>query len=277
MPDPLGLAELQRWMQRAMLDPDGLPADVEQVVTASARLSARERLAVYWRGYRLRLVEAMRGFHPAACHLLGRELFDRFALDFLDARPSRSRTLFRLADGFAEHVEATQPDTGGESWPDLVIDLLRFERAVNDALDAPDDGCGGVEVPDDPMRPDLVLRPAPGLGLIPARFPVHEYTLAVHRGEDPPIPAPRPSLLAVARRDGHVVTREVGPGAFRALRALASGTPVGTALGDVDPKTGRAWLRDWVRARLFTAIDRPDAGGAPPDTTHHTLVESGLR
>ncbi|TMQ97189.1 DUF2063 domain-containing protein, partial [Actinomadura soli] len=86
MAEPSDLAGLQRWMQTAILDPDGDLDEASGTLTASEALTARQRLAIYWRGYRLRLLETMRGLHPGLTHLLGEETFDRFALDYLEAR-----------------------------------------------------------------------------------------------------------------------------------------------------------------------------------------------
>lgn len=179
-------------MQAALLEPHGAGTEaVDELFTVSRRLSARERLRVYQHGYRLRLLRCLRDLHPGAVRLLGQDLFDRFALDFLDAHPSRSATLTRLDEDLAGHLERTRPDhepgAPHEAWIDLLIDLVRFERAFNEVLDGP----GSEEV------------------LLELRAPVHTYLAAVRRGEDPPPPEPRPVLLSLTRPDHTVVVREL--------------------------------------------------------------------
>ncbi|MGP4014881.1 HvfC/BufC family peptide modification chaperone [Saccharopolyspora sp. 5N708] len=264
--DVRDLAWIQCWMQRAMLAPEGLPPDVEQILTPSSRQSARERLAVYWRGYRLRLLETMRGLYPAVCQLLGRELFDEFALDYLNTSPPGSYSLFRLNDGFPEHLARTRPDADlppedRESWPNLVIDLAAFERAFNNVADGP-----GVEddpVPDIGLATDRVVA-APCLRLVPARFPVHEYVTAVRGGAEPLLPQSRPTFLVVSRRDYQVFTRELSAVQFRALRALVCGESVRSALREVDSAVASEWLAEWTQARFFAAPHPPPTSESEP-------------
>src|SRR6266508_5931262 len=144
------LGDLQGWLQTVVTHPDGVAAGaaatglpIDVVVRPSSRLTAEQRLHLYHRGYHLRLLECVRALHPALRHALTEELFDEFALDYLRARPSRSYTLFRLTEGFADHLEATRPD-GGEAWPDFVIDLARLERTFLEVYEGP-----GVE--DEPL------------------------------------------------------------------------------------------------------------------------------
>ncbi|MFF4160225.1 DNA-binding domain-containing protein [Streptomyces sp. NPDC001678] len=191
---PRSLAEIQRWMQAALLHP-GRAEHLEEVFTASGRMSAEERFRVYYRGYRLRLLGCLRGQYPAMVHLLGRELFDGFAMEYLDAHPSRSPTLDGLGAGFPDHLARTRPDaasegTPPEAWIDLLIDLARFERDFAATLDAPSTGS-------DTGR------------LFEARFPVHRYAAAVRRGEEPEPPDAEPVFLSLTRRDGTVVVHDL--------------------------------------------------------------------
>ncbi|MFC5720427.1 DNA-binding domain-containing protein [Streptomyces gamaensis] len=203
---PATLADTQRWLQDAILAPDGPDLrSVGHVLTPSAALSARQRLDVYRRGYRLRLLEAMRGLHPALRALLGPGLFDDFALDYLDARPSRSYTLFQLDVSFAEHLAAHRPDRASldgrrEGWVDVLVDLVRYERAFAEVHDAP----GPASVP--------------FLRVLRVCAPVHVYHAGVLRGHSakPPVAGP-PVHLALSRRDYTVVTHELEPDAYRLL------------------------------------------------------------
>lgn len=269
MTDDADLAYLQQWMQRAVLDREWPARDVERYLTASSRQTARQRLGVYRLGYRLRLLEAMRGLYPILCHLLGRELFDRFALDYLDGYPSRSASLFSLGARFPGHLARSRPDAGlrgpdRELWPDLVVDLAAFERTADEVLDAP-------EATQSPGQADLA--PVPCLRLMAVRFPVHEYAAAVHRGQDPPPPAPRPAFLALARRHHRVVARELGIPAYRALLAVTKGAAAAVALRDIDPAMRAAWLHDWARTGLVTM---PPHVPAHPHS-HPTSTQEGPR
>ncbi|MEV0373340.1 DNA-binding domain-containing protein [Streptomyces sp. NPDC050636] len=212
---PVTLADTQRWFQRAVLDPGGPTDSVDEVLTPSGELSARQRLDVYRRGYRLRLLETMRGLHPALRALLGPDLFDDFALDYLDTCPSRSYTLFQLDARFTDHLATRRPDrglTGGrrEGWVDVIVDLARYERAF-------------AEVYDDPGPAT-----APFLRVLRVCAPVHTYHAAVRHGlpAEPPVPGREPVHLALSRRDYAVVTNELEPDAYQLLSSrLTKGLP----------------------------------------------------
>lgn len=253
------LSGLQAWMHAAILAPDGPAGDAAGVLTASSRLTARERLAIYWRGYRLRLLECMRGLHPGLVHLLGRDAFDGFALDFLDAHPPRAYTLFRLDEEFAAHLAETRPDDA-EHWPDMIIDLARFERAVTEATEAPGTEAPASGAPEGAGAGPHGPRPraVPCLRLLRLAWPAHAYLAAVQRGEDPALPAPRPVRLAVCRRDYELVVRELGPRPFAALSALAEGGATGPVPAE--------WLRHWTGLGFLTRAGRLGAAHDPAGT-----------
>lgn len=171
--------------QRAMLAAvvgDGEPAD--DLVSGSAAFSARRRLEAYRRGYRSRLVGCLRETYPALHHALGEEIFEAFALDYLEAHPPSSYTLNALGARWAEHLDATRPE--GEQWPDFLVDLARVERAFAEVYD----GDGEEQV-------------------VRTRYPVAAYVAAARRGEEPPMPERRSSRVAVGRRDWVVTLTEL--------------------------------------------------------------------
>jgi hypothetical protein len=191
------LAGLQRWFQTAVLHPHGEEGadQVAAVLTSSSRQAAHERLAVYQRGYRLRLLGSLHSCFPALRHLLGPEAFDVLAAEYLDAFPPRGYTLDCYMQGFPAHLTEGRPDAGRpaderDPWVDLVVDLARFERAFAEVYDA--------------------AEPHPHR-LLACRHPVHTYATAVARGQDPPPPPARPVLLTLRRRGHTVVVTETVP------------------------------------------------------------------
>lgn len=235
MPQP-DLAELQGWMHAAITAADEPPAGAEAraVVRETAGLAASERLALYHRGYRLRLVDCLRAGYPSLRFALGDPLFDAFALDYLGEHPSRAYSLAALGAGFPEHLAATRPATA-ETWPDFMVDLARMERAVVEAYDARGTEGRPVLAPAAvPADRDACLLTVPCLRLLEARFAVDGYVRAVRRGERPPLPGPRKTFVAVSRRDwivtftpldaaGHAALRTLGDGATTGEAALAAG------------------------------------------------------
>jgi len=175
------LGATQRAMLAAIVGDERAP---DGLVDGSVAFSAQHRLEVYRRGYRLRLVGCLREAYPALRHALGEELFEAFALDYLEAHPPAGYTLNALGARWAEHLDATRPQ-GGELWPDFLVDLARVERAFAEVYD----GDGEQRV-------------------VPTRYPVAAYVAAARRGEEPPMPERRPSRVAVGRRDWVVTLTE---------------------------------------------------------------------
>ncbi|MEU4768556.1 DNA-binding domain-containing protein [Actinosynnema sp. NPDC023794] len=257
------LRDLQAWLQGAIVDRVGA-GEVADVVVGTARLSAARRLAIYQQGYLARLVDCLGAHYPVVRHLLGAEVFTGFARDYLAARPSRSYTLEALGAGFADHLAATRPDAGSgerEPWVDLLLDVVRFERAFTEAHAAV-----GPEFRDPP--PAAPEQGAPGwagtvvstvecLRLVRAGFPVHAFVVAVRARRDPPLPAPGEVRLALARRDFVVTVTELDGPRHRLLAELRAGTPLGRAGEDAGlaPDEVDACVRAWTAERLIVGFN----------------------
>jgi hypothetical protein len=278
MGDGPTLAELQRWMIDAVRGATvGRPAwETSQLILPSARLGAEERLELYRRSYLLRLLECLREMHPALRHVLGPELFDAFALDYLAARPPNSYTLFDLDEGFADHLAATRPEGDAQPWPHLLIDVVRFERAFHEVYDGP--GLEGHVVPsardvgEAPPGARIQVSPAPCVRLLHSRYPVGDFVLAVRRGKAPGLPSPAPTWLALARRDYAVKLVPLSPCSYAALEALLGGADARRAaeVAGTAHRTVREWIAAWADQGLFAAITvnvpRQQAGH-PVETT----------
>ena len=287
------LDQLQRWMQTAVMHPDGVvsgmnsdearrhidagAANVEQVLTRSRALSAVDRLAIYGSAYYARLLECMREEFPATAHCLGEETFDGFAAAYLQDYPSRSYTLCQLGTNFPRFLVETRPAREeGEpevSWPEFLADLARFEWTFSEVFDGP--GLEGKEVLGPaqveavpPERwPEARLVPSPCLRLLTFHFPVQEYHAAVRAGEKPGLPEPAETPLAMTRRR-YVVHHSVLSGPeYRLLSALAGGQSVGAAIervaqtadADLDPLAANLhqWFRRWAAAGYFERVELP--------------------
>ena len=125
--------------------------------------------------------------------MLGGDLFDDFALEYIHARPSCSYTLRALADGLPDYLAATRPDAGGvaESWVDLMIDLARLEVIVAEVYDArgAEDSASLTSFQPSPMpAASCIAEPVKCLRLIRSSFAVGPYLSAIRRGEDPDLP-----------------------------------------------------------------------------------------
>jgi len=285
------LDELQRWMQAVVTHPGGVTAGIEsdeardqiavvpdqaeRVVNRSRALTAIERLQIYNHAYFARLLECLREEYSVLAAALGNELFEGFAVAYLQAHPSQSYTLGRLGTMFPDYLEQTRPgaadSTGAEaSWPEFMIDLARLERTVNEVFDGP--GAEGEllldagrlqAIPPDRWT-DARLICVPCLRLIKLSYPVNEYFTAIRRGDRPAIPKSGVAHLAVTRRDYRVVRYPLEPVQFELLQTLIAGEPVGTAieraaavssLDDAQLAAAlQSWFRFWTAEGLFRDV-----------------------
>jgi hypothetical protein len=289
------LAQIQRWLQAVITHPDGVeaglasdaarseidvgPDRVADVVDPSKRRTSIERLEVYANAYYARLLECLRDEFPALLHAVGEEVFDGLAFGYTQSYPSRSYTLSELSRRFAEYLEETRPEEEGDadgaaSWPDFMIDLARLERCYSEVFDGPGAErlklLGADELreisPDAWVRARLLVVPC--LRLLSVRFPVHEYATAVREKQEPDLPDPEPTWLAVSRINYVVRRWTLSHVQFELLSALVAGETVGDAIelaaalavesGDsLESLAGslRDWFAEWSSAGFFRGIE----------------------
>lgn len=289
MSESTQLSTLQRWMQSVISCPGGVSAgidsarqwidisseQVEAVISPSEKRTSIERLQVYGNAYFARLVDCMREQFPALSATLGQELFDGFALDYLDKRPSTSYTLSRLADQFVAHLEATRPASNSDEpgWADFLIDLASLEWSIAQTFDGPGAEQTGVLSPDDLAQvsaaewPRCKLVAAPCLSLHAYRFPVNDYFTEFRTGERLDIPPTEPTWLALSRRDYVVRRIPLEESEFLLLQSLMAGDCVSDAIeraaeqaADFDAFARKLgdWFRRFAHEGFFVQLVKPN-------------------
>jgi hypothetical protein len=261
------LAAAQRRMHDALVFPGGDPAAAHALFAGDGRLGAAGGLAIYQRGYGLRIAACMRAQFPALCHALGRDLFDDFVADYIRDCPPTRHTLYDLGRRFAGWMETNRPDGAArEAWIDFMIDLARFEYAVFAMFDAEGHEGQAFATAD---TPDAALRLQPAFALGRYDFPVAGYYHAVRRGEDPPLPDRAPNCIALVRTDYVTRTVPLSETHHDFLAEMQAGANVETALAEVSARLGlditevrRSWRdpqgsRDrWIEWGFFVETDR---------------------
>ncbi len=262
------LAALQYWMLEVVAgeswtldDALGSAArfgiDCDATVVGTARLSARQRLAIYVDSYRMRLIECLRAEFPVLRRFVGDQVFDLFAGAYLGARPPSSYTLFDLGVGFADFLEAArpQPGEGRGTLEALPANLARLERAFAEVERAP-----GVEVSQQSPFPApfsivllhaLRLRAPESLRLLRLDFDFSNLIAAVAADQPFGTPAACDTLVAVARSHYRVRSHRLEPWSFSFLSLLGGeGRSVRELIPCVAGELGRA--QDEIGARLLT-------------------------
>jgi len=261
------LAAAQHRMHGALILPEADPALARALFAGDGRLSAVQGLAIYQRGYFLRIAACMREQFPALCHALGRALFDDFVADYIRDSPPERHTLYDLGRRFAGWMEANRPEPQArEAWVDFMIDLARFEYSVFVMFDA-EGNEGRAFATSDTADGALRLQPAFALGSYD--FPVASYYHAVRRGETPALPAPAPCHFALVRTDYVTRTVPLSKMDHAFLAAMLAGSGVAAALETVarryglDPGEASEWWRGaqrnrerWIKWGFFVAANR---------------------
>lgn len=125
------LADLQSDFQAFLLDGNGRMLDR---VSGTGKVSAEQRLAIYYDAYRLRLLESLGANYPVLRAWLGEDEFDNIGIAYITAHPSRHFSIRWFGHRLAEFLAATSP------WSDQphIVEMAALEWALSEAFDAED-------------------------------------------------------------------------------------------------------------------------------------------
>ena len=223
---PATLASTQQWMLDALIFPRRVAREaIEGQLASFSGLSGAEGLAIYQRGYFLRIASCMREQFPALCHALGEPLFNDFVAEYIREHPPASHTLYDLGRRFPAFLDESRPDRdqppeSRELWIDFMVDLARFERQMFAMFDAPGHEGKSFAEPD---TPDARLRLQPAFALGAYRFPVAAYYHAVRQKQPATLPPARASFAALVRTEYTTRTILLGEPDYLFLKAMTDG------------------------------------------------------
>lgn len=262
------LSAVQRWMHDALVFPDKTEhARIDQYISSTSKQDARQRLGVYQRSYYLRILQCMREQFPALCHALGETLFTDFAREYLRTCPPESYTLYDLGRRFPGYLQESCPEEDADSyWVRFMLDLARYERRLFVLFDAP----GSESEPAAELcTRDADLQLQSCFALDAYQFPVAWYYHEVRKGNQPEVPPPQHTLLAMVRTNFLTHTYPLREPQYWFLRQLQSGCTVDEAITQVAQqlKMPRAeveasWQavdgirRRWIEAGFFVVREQ---------------------
>ena len=206
---------------------------------------------------------------------IGEELFDEFAVSYLQRHPSRSYTLNQLGADFARFLRETCPSHAGagaadQGWPLFLVDLATLEWTFSEVFDGP-----GIERTS-PLTADALRQvpaerwpqarsPAPCLRLLVLSYPVHAYYRALRDDAAATPPEPRTTYLAVSRRDYVVRYLELSQSEHVLLKALINGESLGDAFQAWDDSAPAAGARRQQKTRRHRS--KAGSGVGPPNVS----------
>ena len=264
------LAAAQRWLHQALVFPRRVSREgIDAQLASFPGLSGVEGLAIYQRGYFLRIASCMREQFPALCHALGGPLFDDFVDEYIRERPPESHTLYDLGRRFPAFLDESRPDRdqppeAHEVWIDFMVDLARFERQMFVMFDVP--GHEGKPFAQSDT-PDARLRLQPAFAIGAYRFPVAAYYHAVRQKQPAELPPAEPGFAALVRTEYVTRTVVLSEPEYLFLSAMTDdgGVDDGIAavarhLGAATDEVRRSWAsargsrRRWIDSGFFVAL-----------------------
>jgi hypothetical protein len=215
------LHTLQRDFQSAVLNGN---AHFHAQVVGSAAADASQRLDIYARAYRLRLLEALQGDYAKLAILLGDAQFESLALGYIASHPSQHPSLRWLGRHMAGFLAATPP---WSSQP-LLAEMAAFEWTQSEVFDAPDDATVGVaDIATLPAQSwaGLRLKAHPSLRRLDLVWNVPAIWRALDDGSEPPPARAGQSAQSwlMWRRDLDIHWRSLDAGESRAVDAWRNG------------------------------------------------------
>lgn len=254
------LQTLQRDFQAALTA--GAPAFMTQVVD-TPEAGGAQRLDIYARAYRLRLLDALTGDYPKLGTLLGDAQFEALGHAYIDAHPSRHPSLRWLGRHLSAFLAATPP----WSTRPVLAEVAAFEWAQGEVFDASD---AAVASPDDiaTLPPaawaNLRLQTHPAVRRLDLHWNAPPVWRALDNGDEPP-PLNRsdtPQAWLLWRRELDIHWRSVDKDESLAIDAWRNGASFAELCEilcertDSDRVAVRAasLLKGWLTDGLVTAL-----------------------
>ncbi|QDU77672.1 hypothetical protein Pan97_47450 [Bremerella volcania] len=284
------LPVLQKWMQSVITHVNGVAegvhspeaqehiavdaSQIESIVTRSQRRTSAQRLEVYAHAYYARLVECLKSIYPLFAKTVGDELFDQFAITYLQQYPSRSYTLNRLGDRFPDFLEETSPTRGTDQlgFEDFLVGLAVAERSIDAIFDGRGIEQAEVFSPSqlEGISPESFaeakFQMVPCLRLHSFPFPISNFITAIKQDTQAAIPEATPSWLALTRRDYIVRRVPLSRWEYHLLVRLTEGLSVSQSIEgaviEVAPSEDisellAAAFRKFTTEQFFLAMDGP--------------------
>lgn len=234
---------------------------------AAGLLKAGSRIDVYAHAYRARLIAALRDNHEVLYRAMGDAAFEALALAYIEAQPSRHRSIRWFGDGLAGFMAGA--GAAQVEHPSL-IDIARMDWALRAAFDAADSTpLAGADLASlaGESWPGLRLHLQPGTGLLEMDWVIEPAWAALRAAESdtelPELAAPvaGPHVLLVWRQGLETRWRTLPPLEASLLQALQGGASFADLCEQAAQSQGEggaaaaviACLQQWLADELLSS------------------------
>jgi hypothetical protein len=250
------LATLQAAFQACIISQDSQTFKTH--IIDDIKLGADKRLGIYADAYRLRIIEALSAAYPKLHMLLGDDLFDTVARQYIDEYPSEYRNMRWVGDRMSAHLLKVLPQHP------IAAELASFEWALGLAFDAKDASIVTVqELADFPPEIwgglSFILHPA--VQLLDIEWNVIPVWQALDAEAIPPSPLQKREPCLVWRTDLNSHYRSLDAKEFQSLQQIQAGASFGglcetlyEALGEAATQQAAQYLASWLETGIISQI-----------------------
>ena len=231
------LRATQLWFERAVTTPESEQAWVGEAeaasrLTAGPRMTARQRLEIYRRGYHARLIECLADDYPVLQRAMGTDAFEALGRAYVARYPSQGPSLNFYGRFMAPFLREGAPEATIPRG--FAADLAALEWSIVEVIHAAAGDPLTIEAlgqvpPDAWAGARLVANTA--LRLQRFDHPVNAYFQQVRDGGALDVPTPRPSATVVYRSGATVWRMDLTVPMFEVLQGLLAGEALAVALG----------------------------------------------
>jgi len=199
----------------------------DKVIRPSLRLSSKQKIEIYSKGYILRLLECMEAEYPALNKLLGQNLFHTFVKAYLVQLPPNSPDLYNLGEAFPAFLKGSQPQTNNldidRPMYDLPVDLAMFERCIAEVsriegMENRAEESAGNQMPY--LFNTTAIYTSPCLKLLRLQFPLVDFVQSVYNEGEPEVPVKQDSFICICRKNYRVNFHELEAWQWHFLNSL---------------------------------------------------------
>ena len=251
------LAQLQADFQASIMDKHN--DTFKKRIIDDAIVGADKRLSIYVDSYRLRIIEALSAAYPKLHMLLGDDLFDATARQYIDQYPSSYRNMRWVGNQMSQHLSNVLPQHP------IASELATFEWALGLAFDA--ENAPILQLQDLAIIPpetwgDLRFEFHPAMQLLELQWNVVSVWQAINAEEIPPTPTQNNEPCLIWRSDLNSHYRSLDVQEFQAIQQVVSGGSFGDlceslheTLEGAATQQAAEYLAGWLEAGVISKIN----------------------